>query len=570
MEPVETNLAIEDVRRRRIEAEREFYLNPKHFIDYLRDFGACPDAKDEPHGDGARYLMDWKVREVAIDPETGKEQPLYYYKMLLWPRGSFKSHAFDAGLTSWLIAKTPNIRVLVGSETFKQASAFVGLSMDIISSPRYKEVFGDHTRGRWYHGREFWSSMRSLQGGQPRFNKEPTLRATGIEQVQTGMHWDLVVPDDIASPENTKTPEGLEMQRVWLGETLAQLDPGCMLLLIGTRHHHADVYGWILKDPTRRAMFEVSIKKWKDRATNKLFFPSRLSEAYVMGQKALLTPRQWSAYYEQEPASKDEKIFLPEYFHVIRDAEIPSRTWTYLLTDFAFSSLEKNDRTAFWIVSLDPNRTAYVRDFVVGRWKPSDSVRIALELWNRHVRYEMKGIAIEATAHEELLASLFEEIRKETFLSPKIIPITGRSQEIKNIRIEAVEPRFRTGRIYFAQSIKDDPRKWHPLIDEMTEWPFSEHDDVADAISDIDKCDREGRFLLQQPPMSWQPQQGYQHQPVLIDSRFNPAARYDPRNLAAALQRRGSSGDDLWQGAKPAMIGNDLWLGKGPKDDLFR
>jgi len=72
LEPVETNLAIEDVRRRRIEAEREFYLNPKHFIDYLRDFGACPDAKDEPHGDGARYLMDWKVREVAIDPETGK------------------------------------------------------------------------------------------------------------------------------------------------------------------------------------------------------------------------------------------------------------------------------------------------------------------------------------------------------------------------------------------------------------------------------------------------------------------------------------------------------------------
>ncbi len=570
MDPVATSLGIEDVRQRRIEAERAYYLDPKHFIDYLRDFGACPDALDDPHGDGVRFLMNWNVRDKGVNKETGKETPLYYYKMLLWPRSSFKSHAFDAGLTSWLIAGNPNIRILVGSETYKQASAFVGLSMEIISSPRYKEVFGDHTRGRWYHGKEFWSSLRKPPDGKLQFNKEPTLRATGVEQVQTGMHWDLVIPDDIVSQENTKTPEGLEQTRVWLGETLAQLDPGCMLFLIGTRHHYADVYGWILKEPTRRAMFEVSIKKWRDHGTGKLFFPGRLSEAFVMGQKALLTPRQWSAYYEQEPATTDEKLFLPSYFHIIRDQDIPARSWTYLLTDFAFKSLEKNDRTAMWVVSLDPNRTAYVRDFVVGRWKPSDSVRIALELWNRYLRYEMKGIAIEATAHEELLSALFEEIRKETFLSPRIIPITGRSQEIKNIRIEAVEPRFRTGRIYFAQSLKDDPRKWHPLIDEMTEWPFSEHDDIPDAISDVDKCDRDGRFLLPQPPMSFMPQNNYQHQPVLLDGRFNPTARYDARNLAAALQRRGNP-DDLWAGGKPKPAGDDLWLQKGYlKDDLYK
>src|SRR5690606_8175816 len=171
-----------------------------------------------------------------------------------------------------------------------------------------------------------------------------------------------------------------------------------------------------------------------------------------------------------------------DYFRIIEDEDIPQHVWTYLLTDFAFIAEEKKkgkaDRTAFWIVSLDCNRQAYVRDFYVGRWKPSDSVRIACDLWDRYQHLEMKGMAVEATTHAELLSSLFDEVRRQTFIRPKIIPIQGRNQEIKDIRIEAIEPVFRNGGIYFAASLKEQWRKWKPLIDEMTEWPFSAHDDI--------------------------------------------------------------------------------------------
>jgi hypothetical protein len=78
------------------------------------------------------------------------------------------------------------------------------------------------------------------------------------------------------------------------------------------------------------------------------------------------------------------------------------------------------------------------------------------------------------------------------------------------------------------------------MFREMTEWPFSEHDDVPDAISDIDKKDKDGKFFCPAPPVGWRTYHQPRHQPTMIDGQYNPKLGYPARD---ALRR----GDDLWK-----------------------
>ncbi len=542
----------EDFRNYRLQKETDYYISEKGFLDFVRESGAAPDATFQPHGRYCQRMIHW---DGEPDPEN-PELILYKWKMTLWPRGSFKSAVFDCGMAAWEIAKDPNIRILVCSETDRQAKKFVQKTMEIVDSQWFKDHFGVHRGARWTPGSGAFTS--ALRSDDFRYRKEATLQATGVGAVQTGSHWDLVIMDDICSQENTRTPESIESLWFWFGETLAQLDPGCRLFVIGTLHHYNDIYCRILKDEAMRKLFDLSIHSWK-ADDGEIFFPERLTTKYVAGQKTLLPPRLFACFYENRPTTSERQIFKRDYFITIKEDDIPSEVWTYIFTDFAFIAEEKKtgraDRTVFWVVSLDCNRTAYVRDFYVGRWKPSDSVRIVCDLWNRYQYLNLKGVTLEDVAHKELLLSLFEEVRRQTFVHPKMIPIGGRSQEVKDMRIEAIEPRFRAGNIYFSETLKNDfyAQKWKPMITEMTEWPFTAHDDIPDAISDLDKRDPKLNTLYcPAPPAGWRSNKAFRHQPSMVDGKFNPDAKYPAREFVKAAQQ----GQNSWLKLSPQDRGD--------------
>jgi predicted phage terminase large subunit-like protein len=552
-EKLAKKLPPEELRLYRLQKEAEYYKTVEGFLDFARDSGAAPDAQQYPHGRGAHEILNWTWKP---DPES--ERGIYTYKLQLWPRGSFKSAVFNVAMVCWEVARNPNIRICVCSETGKQARKFVKQAMEVINSEWFRERFGTHKGKNWKEGTgEFISALRTSK-----HIKEPTVLAAGAGEVWTGSHWDLVLMDDVVSQENTKTTESLETLYHWFGEILAQLDPGCRILMIGTLHHYADLYCRIMKTKEMRDLFEMSIHGWKNQ-DGTLFFPGRLTHAFIDQQKSLLPPRLFACFYENKPTTEEEQIFKSTYFRVIEDRDIPTHVWTYLLTDFAFIAEEKKkgraDRTAFWIVSIDCNRTAYVRDFYVGRWKPSDSVRIACDIWNRYQSINIKGIILEETTHKELLASLFEEVRRQTFIRPKLIAVAGRNQEIKDMRIEAIEPRFRRGDIYFSRSLKESHRKWAPLFREMTEWPYGEHDDIPDAISDLDKQDKEGKHYAPAPPMGWRAAQGFVQKPAIIDGRYNADYGYPANEHIKALKAKGN---ELWQtqgSGTPQPVNASFW-----------
>lgn len=554
---------VADIRAERLARERAYYLSEEGFLDFVRDSGAAPDAEYQPHGRYAQDLITWRGDADPDNPEI----TIYKSKMALWPRGSFKSQVFTIGQVAWLIGRDPNVRILVCSETSRQAQKFVSEVMKIIDSQWFKDLFGVHKGKQWKEGSGvFYSALRTRKGV-----KDPTLAAAGVGEVQTGSHWDYVIMDDVCSQENTQTPESIEKLWNWFGEVQSQLDPGAKLFMIGTLHHYADIYCRIMADEAMAKTFEISKHAWCDpivdplsQEPTELFFPKRLTRAFVADRKLKQTPRLYACFYENKPQTGDDQIFKPEYFRTIADRDIPSATWTYILTDWAFVAEDKKtqraDRTVFWVISLDCNRVAYVRDIVIGRWKPSDSVRICCDLWSRNQALECKAVSVEKVTHKELLMSLFEEVRRQTFVRPQFVEIEGRNQDVKDIRIEAAEPRFRRGDIYFAESLRDNfSHKWKPMINEMTEWPFSQHDDIPDAISDLDKQDKDGKYYLPHPPVSWSPAFVRRIQPPMIDGQFNPRHQMDARERAKRQDH------DLWQSNDGSPSTDDLWGHKAPK-----
>jgi hypothetical protein len=331
---VEDSLTLEDVRSERLKREREYYVSEEGFLDLVRDCGAAPDAQFQPHGRYAQSMIHW---DGTPDPDNPGGF-IFKWKLVLWPRGSFKTQVFDIGHVCWLIARDPNVRILVASETDKQARDIVGKAMEIIDSQWFRERFGVHKGKKWREGGgSFTSALRTRTE-----IKEPTLQATGVGAVRTGLHWDYVFMDDVCSQENTKTPEGIESLWNWFGETLAQLDPGCKLFVIGTLHHYADIYCRIQKDVEIKKLFDVSVFGWADplvdpksNTPTTLFFPNRLTRKFVAQQKTIQPPRLFACFYENKPHTGDDQIFHAEYFHVIEDRDIPNAVWTYVLTDFA-------------------------------------------------------------------------------------------------------------------------------------------------------------------------------------------------------------------------------------------
>lgn len=561
----------EEVRRERLLQERAYYTSEEGYLDFIRDCGASPDAQQQPHGIYCQDLIRW---HGFPDPEV-PERTLYKYKLVLWPRGTYKTAAFDVGHACWLIARDPNIRMFVGSETEALSTEIVGQIMDIVDSQWFRDRFGIHKGKKWRYGDSFVSAQRT------KTLKEPTVQSISVGTTTVGFHWDVGFFDDVYGRKNTATLEQRNKVWDWIGEMMAQLDPGAKLFILGTLHHFDDGYCRILKDTKLRELFEVFVQAWCDPVVDplgneptKLFFPKVLTRAFVGQQKLKMSPRQFACYYENKPFAGEQQLFKPEYFRVIRDQDIPGAVWTYILTDFAFVADENRtgepDSTCFWVVSMDTHRVAYVRDFYVGKVRLNDSCRVLCELWNAYQPLNLKGVTLEKASGSETVKSMLEEIRRQTFVMPRLIEIAGRNQIDKELRIEGIEPRFRRGDIYFAQSVRQEySTKWKPMLDAMTEWPLTGHDDVPDAISDLDKTDDKGRYLLPGPPSMWHPLHIKRSEPITLDGRFNPRHQWpaEESHRHATTQRPSPSSPNSKGGAVDL---NNLFGSPPPAGEFWR
>lgn len=170
-------------------------------------------------------------------------------KLIIFPRGHFKSSIITVAWTIQQLLKDPNIRILITNFKFDQARIFLNqISAYLTYNSVLPKIFGefkDEKKGRWAQ-----EEITIAQKSDPS-KRGPSIAIAGLETELTGSHYDLIIHDDLVGPKNIGTREQLEKTKDFYRQSRSLLDPGGRMVLIGTRWHNEDLYGMVLNTLTK-------------------------------------------------------------------------------------------------------------------------------------------------------------------------------------------------------------------------------------------------------------------------------------------------------------------------------
>lgn len=194
------------------------------FLAYTRHALGMEDVNWRTHGESIRVLESSATR-----------------KMLVLPRGTFKSSLACVAYPMWRLERNPDLTVLLDSEIFNNSKNFLREIKGHYESEKYMRIFGERVGKKWG---ESEITIRP----RVRNRKEASITVGGIGTVKVGQHYDLIIGDDYNSPSNSDTPEKCQKVIDHVRYNLNILNPGGEYAFIGTRYAERDVIGFLLKD----------------------------------------------------------------------------------------------------------------------------------------------------------------------------------------------------------------------------------------------------------------------------------------------------------------------------------
>lgn len=206
------------VRMMRELYKRSLYLTSKYLLGYK-------DVNWRTHGEMIRSLED---------PTTDR-------KLIVMPRGTFKSSVVAVSYPIWRLLNDPNRRILIDSEVYTNSKKYLREVSLQLQSPPVTSLFGNFVGPIWNEG-EIIIAQRT------KVFKEASVTASGIGAEKTGQHYDEIIMDDLNSPTNSNTPEAREKVISHYRYNMAILEPNGIAAVVGTRYAANDVIGFVLKN----------------------------------------------------------------------------------------------------------------------------------------------------------------------------------------------------------------------------------------------------------------------------------------------------------------------------------
>jgi hypothetical protein len=163
-------------------------------------------------------------------------------KLITMPRGTFKSSIASVGYPIWRLIRDPNLRILLDSEVFSNSKNFLRQIRLYLQSPQLCDMFGEFFNPECWNEGEIIIKQRTVN------KKEASITCSGIGAQKTGQHYDIIIADDLNSPSNSNTQEGLQKVVDHYRYYTSILDPGGTLVVIGTRYSAGDIIGFIIEN----------------------------------------------------------------------------------------------------------------------------------------------------------------------------------------------------------------------------------------------------------------------------------------------------------------------------------
>jgi hypothetical protein len=477
---------------KRIDAESSLYRWAQVVIGYENLPADCNYRLYEPIH---RPMCD---RVEAVLPIRGREARQTQRKLLdLEPRGSLKTHLETATAALYYLVFNYDGRELIGSHNHRAAKEILEIiKWNIEFNPTFKEFYGDWA----YYAKKYgvWRDDMIRLAFRSSGLREPTIDTTGAEISKTGGHYDVIFIDDIQNRENVRSAPERANVRERFQEYFPQLEPNGGLIVPCTRYHRSDVYSWIMQrreaalkkpDVEPEWLFDVVVKRaWNEDGS--LYYPTRLTEAFLGQQRDALEDYLFSVWYLNEPLEESAKVFPDPYskqrdFDFVRGAmpyiEFPNgvRKSVYVTMSWDPKGRENprraNDAHGISIIGTDS----------IGVWwtlatyelrLPLDALLDRICVLMRNFSVAKMSIETRGASTQGLYVDLLRPIReKHNLLDIPIVEWSPGTTKSKDTLIRSLQPRFKRGGWYFKKGYCD------PILAQLDDFPQLENDDVLDS-----------------------------------------------------------------------------------------
>lgn len=398
-------------------------------------------------------------------------------KLLLIPRGHLKTAIVTKGFAIQSLLRDPNIRILISNQVWdKSREMLYEIKQLLTEKTLLPKIFGDFVSERW---REDDIVIKQ----RTKALAAPTIGTSGVEAELTSSHYDLIILDDLQGEKNFQTAEQREKVKRYYRSMIDLIEPGGLIIVIGTRWHLDDVYQYIIDNESD--YYDIEVRKVIE--DNKIIFPKKFQKKFNTTTKNWETvdyhctdyieylrkrpSEEFSSQYMNDPIDSANQVFKKEYFKYWDQR--PPRLYISMTIDPAISEKQSADYFAIDVSGMDENYNIYRLDYAKGHWKVAESIDNIFTMYNK---WHPSGVGLETVAYQKALKSWLEEKMRERGIYFPITELKRNTNETKEFRIKALEPFFRDGKVFHAKWMKT-------FEDELLGFPKAKHDDELDAFA---------------------------------------------------------------------------------------
>lgn len=467
-------------------------------------------------------------------------------RMLLTPRGAFKSSLNIADCVQWIIC-FPEITILILTGVYRLAGDFVGEAKQHFTLEATNDV--DNKGKTLFSSRKLmnketgeWSDsffqilfaehcVVPSDGSQFEFqtpaggdDKEPTIRAASIEQALSGMHVGVLKFDDVVTNENCLTSDRIDKTNAQISVNKALLNPFGFIDYVGTWYTDLDAYGirivaeeqyakengisadligsvdsgkfntsFYVKTflracwwPTAEAKKAGKVEDEMTQADYELFFPERLDYAFLSKELKLdqiSGQGQFAIKYLNNPRKASQIKFPLELLHRRTIPHSQAPPGGVIVT--AVDTAYSTKSWADYTVIMTGiifGGRFYIINMVRGRYNEYDLPKIIAQVG---AKWKPKRIAIEESVGVRWFS---RELRREMDALKISIPVEyvslgyGSKLRSKQLKAKPVLRLLGDERMFFMNSCEG----LEEIYNEMSKFTGTSddaHDDIVSAIS---------------------------------------------------------------------------------------
>nr|UWD71719.1 MAG: Terminase [Bacteriophage sp.] len=404
--------------------------------------------------------------------------------MDLAPRGHGKSTIGDVDFCITKVLRNPDIRIMIGSKTQTQASAFLKeIRTHFEQNVNLIRIFGDWKKSRdnVWNDKEFTVNRRTV------IKKEATVSALGASGAVVSKHFDIIIGDDLVGFENARTEAQRKVLKEWFYSSLyPTLEPDGEIHILGTRYSPMDLYEDLIKSKNYKVNVQQAITV-KDGQEYSLW-ESKFSLEKLRSIREEAGLIIFNMQYQNNTELAKGKIFKYKYFKHFEEYDIdydlnrvrvkvldsqgvpywiPVRI--YMGADLAISEDEtsNNDYFVLTVIGVDKNKNVYVLDYLKERLTFNAQLNAILD-YGKNKFPMVERIGVETVQYQKSLA---QEIRRLSLL-PVVNITTSKDKVTRAMRRSAL---FENGKVWFRIGMDD-------LEECLLLFPEVDHDDLFDGL----------------------------------------------------------------------------------------